>query len=153
MEKKQVLEAYKEYEIYLASLQTAIQDEKVAHTPCTEGKWSVAQIVRHLAEWDRFVREERLPHMKEGASLEGFEDVDEFNRQAVEGVEEMKFPEILVHAQKERALLRQAIERMDEASWHARFTAGGKETSPAEYFGGMLEHDQHHIEEINSFLT
>ncbi|TWT28630.1 DinB family protein [Planomicrobium sp. CPCC 101110] len=153
MEKTQVLEAYKEYEVYLASLQTAIQDEQVAHTPCTEGKWSVAQIVMHLAEWDRFVREERLPHMKEGASVEGFEDVDEFNRKAVEGVEKMKFPEILNHAQKERALLRQAIEGLDESSWHARFTAGEKDTSLADYFAGMLEHDHHHLEQINSFLT
>ncbi|TWT06229.1 DinB family protein [Planomicrobium sp. CPCC 101079] len=153
MEKTQVLEAYKEYEVYLASLQTAIQDEKVAHTPFTEGKWSVAQIVMHLAEWDRFVREERLPQMKEDANIEGFEDVDEFNRKAVEGVEEMKFPKILAHAQQERALLRQAIEGMDESNWHARFTAGGKETSPSDYFAGMLEHDHHHIEQINSFLT
>ncbi|MGI2329736.1 DinB family protein [Planococcus sp. YIM B11945] len=153
MEKARVLEAYKEYEVYLTSLQTAIQDETVAHTPCTEGKWSIAQIIMHLAEWDRFVREERLPYMKEGSNLAGFGDVDEFNRKAVKGVEEMKFSEILAHAQKERALLRQAIEELDEQNWHARFSAGGKETSPAVYFGGMLEHDHHHIEQINSFLT
>ena len=153
MEKAQVFDAYREYEVYLASLQTAIQTEKQAHTPCTEGKWSVAQIVMHLAEWDRYIREERLPYMKEGATIEGFEDVDEFNRKAVAGVEEMKFPAIVSHAQKQRALLRQAIEKMDDAAWNAHFTAGNKKISPASYFGGILEHDRHHIQQINSYLT
>lgn len=153
MEKSQVLAAYKEYEVYLASLQTAIQTEDQAHTPCTEGKWSVAQILMHLAEWDCFVREERLPFMKEGAHIERLEKTDEFNRQAIAGVEEKKFHEILAHAQKQRALLRQAIEEMDDATWHAKFMSGEKETSPAEYFSGLLEHDQNHIQQINDFLT
>ncbi|WKA54882.1 DinB family protein [Planococcus shixiaomingii] len=153
MEKTQVFNAYKEYEVYLASLQTAIQTEDQAHTPCTEGKWSVAQILMQLAEWDRFVREERVPLMKEGARIERLENTDEFNRKAIAGVEEKKFPEILAHAQKQRALLRQAIEKMDDAAWHARFMSGKKETSPAEYFAELLEHDQNYIQQINDFLT
>ncbi|MCM3612660.1 DinB family protein [Planococcus sp. MERTA32b] len=152
MEKEQLLEAFSEYEIYLASLNTRITSDEEAHAPTAEGKWSVSEIIAHLGEWDRFMREERLPFMKEGAAIESLPDVDAFNRRAVENVKTHEFPYILANAQKQRALLAKAIEEMDPAVFKAPFTIGSHETNAADYFEGLLSHDAHHRRQIDAFL-
>lgn len=153
MRKEQIVDGFKEYEVFLASLNTRIDTEAKAHAPIAAGKWSVAEIVMHLAEWDRFIREERLPSMKEGTAVGSLPEVDEFNRVAVEPVKKMKFPEVLSHAQKQRALLRKELEEMDEEDWSAAFTVGNHETNAADYFKGLLSHDAHHRRQIDAFLT
>src|SRR5690606_30946133 len=97
--------------------------------PIAEGKWSVSEIIAHLGEWDRFVREERLPFMNEGAEIEPMPDLDAFNRRAVENVKSAQFPAILANAQKQRALLAQAVETMDPAVFNAVFTISGQQTN------------------------
>jgi len=61
MEQQQVLQAFDDYEIYMESLQKTLSESDEAHKPIADGKWSIAQMVMHLAEWDRFIRSERLP--------------------------------------------------------------------------------------------
>ena len=61
MEKGEVVKAYKEYEQYLSALAASCRSVEDVHAPIAEGKWSVAEIVMHLAEWDRYIREQRLP--------------------------------------------------------------------------------------------
>ena len=152
MVKEQLLKDFREYEIYLASLNTRIASDAEAHTPVAEGKWSVSEIIAHLGEWDRFMREERLPFMKEGAAIEPAPEVDAFNRRAVEKVKNSEFPSILATAQKQRALLAKAIEEMDPAVFQAPFTIGGRQTNAADYFEGLLSHDAHHRRQIDAFL-
>ena len=153
VEKEQLLKAFNDYEVYLASLNTAVKTDAEAHTPIAEGKWSIAQIIMHLAEWDRFMREQRLPQMQQGARVEKLPDADKFNEAAVEPVARMKFLEVLAHAQRQRALFSQAIEEMDEARWHAHFHIGSKEMDAASYFEGILQHDAHHRKQIDDFLA
>lgn len=153
MEKGQVLAAFQDYEIYLASLTTSVKTDADAHAPIAEGKWSLAEIIMHLAEWDRFIRTQRLPHIKEGQPVENFPDVDAFNRTAVEPVGRMSFSEVLAYAQKERALLAEEIEEMDAAQWKTPFKAGGEDTSAAVYFAGIVQHDVHHRQQVDAFLT
>ena len=153
MEKEQVLAAFQDYEIYLASLNTSIKTDADAHVSIAEGKWSIAEIIMHLAEWDRFIREQRLPHIKEGQPVENFPDLDAFNRTAVEPVARMSFSEVLAHAQKERALLAKEIEEMDAAQWKTPFKTGGENTNAAAYFEGVVQHDTHHRQQIDAFLT
>lgn len=150
--KEQVLEAYQEYEIYLASLNTAVKTEEDAHTPISQGKWSIAEIVLHLAEWDRFFREQRLPLLKAGAQVAPFPDVDAFNAAAVAPAKQMAFPEVLARAQKERALLAKDIEELEEGRWNAAFKVGSRETTVASYSAGFLQHDAHHRSQIDGFL-
>ncbi|WP_052131618.1 DinB family protein [Planococcus sp. CAU13] len=152
MEKEQLLEAFTEYEVYLASLNTRIKTDEAAHEPIVEGKWSVSEIIAHLGAWDRFMREERLPFMKEGADIEPLPDVDAFNRKAVEHVRNTEFPSVLANAQKQRALLAKAIEEMDPADFKAPFAVGSHQTDAADYFEGLLSHDAHHRRQIDAFL-
>lgn len=150
--KEQVLEAYQEYEIYLASLNTALKNEVDAHTPIAPGKWSLAEIILHLAEWDRFIREERLPLLKAGAEVAPFPDVDAFNTAAAAPAKQMAFSEVLARAQKERALLAKDIEEFDEVQWNAAFKVGSRETTVSSYVAGFLRHDAHHRGQIDEFL-
>ena len=73
MKKQQILETHKNYQAWLDSLQQLSNEQ--AMSPYAPGKWSPNEIVMHLAEWDRFTFEERLPVMKEGAKLERFPGV------------------------------------------------------------------------------
>ena len=152
MEKGQLLEAFKEYETYLASLNTRVASDEAAHAPIAEGKWSVSEIVAHLGEWDRFMREERLLLMKEGAAIEPLSDVDAFNRNAVENAQITDLPSILANAQKQRALLLKAIEEMEPEVFKAPFSVGSHQTNAADYFEGLLSHDAHHRRQIDTFL-
>lgn len=152
MEKGQLLEAFTEYEVYLASLNIRVASDDEAHAPLAGGKWSVSEIIAHLGEWDRFMREERLPFMKEGAVIEPLPDVDAFNRRAVGNVKNTEFPSVLANAQKQRALLAKAIEEMDPAVLKAPFAVGSYQTNAADYFEGLLSHDAHHRRQIDAFL-
>ena len=136
----------------MASLNTRVKTDADAHHPITDGKWSVSEIIAHLGEWDRFMREERVPFMKEGAVIEPFPDVDVFNRKAVENVKMTPFPSILANAQKQRALLAKAIKGLDPAVYGASFSVGSDHITTAEYFEGLLSHDAHHRGQIDVFL-
>ncbi|WP_158599131.1 DinB family protein [Planococcus salinus] len=153
MERERVLEAFRDYEMYLASLRTSIKNDEDAREPIAEGKWSIAEIILHLAEWDRFIREERLPFIRSGKAFASYPEVDDFNRRAVTKVDELKFPDILAHAQKRRALVGKEIEKLEPHEWSAPFTIGDSKVSFASYFEGIVEHDRHHIRQIDSFLT
>lgn len=153
MEKQQLLQAFKDYEVYLASLNTSVQTDEEAHTPIAEGKWSISQILYHMAEWDRFIREERINQMEPSREVDASPDVDTFNREAVRPVDNYRFPEVLSHAQRQRALLGKAIEEMPEENWNSAFEISGKNMTPAAYFEGILEHDAHHRRQIDGFLA
>lgn len=153
MEKQQILEAFKDYEVYLASLNTSVQTDEEAHAPIAEGKWSISQILYHMAEWDRFIREERINQMEPGREVGTFPEVDTFNREAVRSVDNYRFPEVLSHAQRQRALLGKVIEEMPEENWNSAFRISGNSMTPADYFEGILEHDAHHRRQIDGFLA
>ncbi|MFP3490013.1 DinB family protein, partial [Staphylococcus sp. SIMBA_130] len=48
-------------------------DSDVLFHPTTEGKWSVAEIIAHLAFWDKYIAEETIPKMKPNARIESVE--------------------------------------------------------------------------------
>lgn len=153
VEKEQVLEAFREYEIYLASLRTSVKTDEDAYKPMAEGKWSIAEVVLHLAEWDRFIHEERLAVIKKRGSFNSFPDIDEFNREAVEKADQLSFSDILIHAQKQRGLLEKEVESLQPSEWASTFPAGDREVSLSSYFERIVEHDWHHLRQIDSFLT
>lgn len=153
MEQKQILQAFEEYEVYMKSLQKTLSQTEDAHKPIADGKWSVAQMVMHLAEWDRFIRSERLPHMQAGAHLDTLPEVDAFNRRAIDKANTLDFPAIVSHAIAERRALRQELAAMTAEQWRAVFYVAQKEMTMGEYFAGITEHDAHHFKQIDAFLT
>ena len=57
-----------------------IEEIRLYH-PITEGKWSVAEIVAHLAKWDVHLGETVLRAVRNGEGLT-FLDFEPFNQQA-----------------------------------------------------------------------
>lgn len=153
MEQQQVLQAFDGYEVYMESLQKTLSDSNDAHKPIADGKWSIAQMVMHLAEWDRFIRSERLPHMKEGAHLEPLPEVDEFNRRAIDKAEMTEFAAIVTQAIEERRMLKEQLASATPSQWDAIFYVDDKEMTMGRYFGDLAKHDAHHFKQIDTFLT
>ncbi|MFC4713863.1 DinB family protein [Planococcus dechangensis] len=153
MEQQQILQAFKEYEIYMESLVKTLSESDDAHKPIADGKWSIAQMVKHLAEWDRFIRSERLPHMNAGAHLDGLPDVDAFNRQAIDKANTLSFPDIISEAIEERRILGRELAAFSQEQWHAVFYVSQKPMTLGQYFAGIIQHDAHHFKQIDDFLT
>ncbi|MBT2583849.1 DinB family protein [Planococcus sp. ISL-109] len=153
MEQKKILQVFEEYEVYMESLLKTLSESSDAHKPIADGKWSIAQMVMHLAEWDRFIRSERLPHMKAGAHLDALSDVDAFNRQAIDKANTLGFPEIVGQAIQERRALKQQLSAVAPEQWSAVFYVGQKEMTMGQYFAGITQHDAHHFKQIDAFLT
>ena len=148
MSKQQILETHKSYQTWLDSLKELSNEE--AMSPYAPGKWSPNEIVMHLAEWDRFTYEERLPHMKEGARIERFPEFEKFNALAAELAKNHAFEVTIAHAKKERQRITERLEGINEKDWGKKFQIGEHTLSIEEYFTDFSEHDEHHKRQIES---
>lgn len=146
MKKEQILETHKSYQAWLDSLQQLSNTQ--AMSPYAPGKWSPNEIVMHLAEWDRFTFEERLPVMKKGAKLENFPAFEEFNAKAAARASEQTFEETVAYAKNERQRITQKLEEIDESKWSEEFHIGDHALSIASYFADFSQHDAHHKRQI-----
>ena len=148
MTKQDIIKAMKTYNLWLDSLLELSEEQ--ATTPYQPGKWSAKQIVMHLAEWDRFTFEERLPNMKQGAKLERFPEFEKFNADAAVFSNNYTFEETVVYAKSERLRILQKLEQLDELEWDKEFYIGEHVLSIKNYFADFTEHDEHHKRQIES---
>lgn len=146
--KEELLKSYNEYINWLDSLY--ILDEIRATAPYAKGKWSPNEIVMHLAEWDRFTVEQRLPNMKEGERCEGYPDFEAFNAKAAALAHEQTFKETLSYAKKQRQKIIEKLQQIDEIDWNKVFYIGNSECTVSSYFTDFLEHDAHHRKQISA---
>ena len=146
MKKLDIVAKQLEYVTWLDTL-TSLSEES-AKTPYQPGKWSPKEIIMHLAEWDRFTFEERLPHMKEGAVLEKFPAFEEFNAKAAARASQQTFEETIAHAKRERQRITNQIKEVNEQQWSEKFQIGKNTLSIEEYFTDFSEHDEHHKRQI-----
>lgn len=147
MNKQDIFSHHRDYLPWLDSL-NEIPDE-VAATPYQDGKWSPKEILMHMAEWDRYTVEERLPQMKEGAELEDI-PFEPFNERAAEKGRNMAFTEIIQHATTERRKIHDHLQALDDKEWTGEFTIGGQPMTILQYFADFVWHDNHHMEQIES---
>lgn len=146
--KAKILDSHSKYQEWLDSLHELTTEQAMsAYAP---GKWSPNEIVMHLAEWDRFTREERLPHMKEGAKLEKFPAFDEFNANAAARAQKQTFEETISYAKQQREQITQNLETVDEGDWTKEFFIGEHTLSINSYFADFAEHDEHHKRQIEN---
>lgn len=148
MKKQEIIEAQKNYISWVESLLELSEEQ--ARTPYQPEKWSPKEIVMHLAEWDRFSFEERLPYMKEGAKLERFPEFEKFNSEAAKRASVQTFEETIAYAKSERQRITQRLEEIDENEWNKKFHIGDHALSITNYFTDFSEHDEHHKQQIES---
>jgi len=144
--KQQILGTHRNYQTWLDSLVELTPEQ--AKSPYASGKWSPNEIIMHLAEWDRFTSENRLPVMKEGAKLERFPAFEEFNARAAARAAEQTFEETIAYAKSERQRITQKLEELDEREWNNEFQIGDHTLSIISYFTDFWEHDEHHKRQI-----
>ncbi|ASA22455.1 hypothetical protein [Paenibacillus donghaensis] len=61
-------------------------DEHKLLDPIKEGKWSIREIVGHLYYWDKFILEQHVPSIAQGANLIAFPDHDFHNNEAIQHI-------------------------------------------------------------------
>lgn len=146
MEKEEILQQHTEYIKWIESLSKLTKEEST--TPYKEDKWSPNEIIMHLAEWDRFTLEERMPYMKEGEKLESFPNFEAFNAKAAARAHEQTFEETLAYAKNQRQSIIQKLQQIDEQEWDKIFFIGNHEVTIRGYFQDFIEHDLHHKQQI-----
>lgn len=126
------------------------EENKNYFNPIGEGKWSKAAIITHITFWDRFFLNERLPHMLEGDSLVGINknQVEEMNKKAEEYAHSGKeLTQLIDESIEQRQQIIHALVGQDLA---IRYKIKGKEYSLEEYVKGEVEHDRHHIKQLEN---
>ena len=146
MEKQEILQKHFEYIEWMDTLSRLTEEEST--TPYKEGKWSPNEIIMHLAEWDGFTIEERIPYMKEGERLESFPNFEAFNAKAAARAHEQTFAETLAHAKNQRQSIIQKLQQIDEKEWDKIFFIGNHEVTIRGYFQDFIEHDLHNKNQI-----
>ena len=143
-----LLEQVAELIPFLETLKTNKTD---LYQPIAEGKWSAAAIISHLMYWDCYMIEMRLQGMLKGASLpEADIDVHEYNRQAEDYAHSgVDLEELLDEVIETRRII---LDRLANRDLSIVFTIRGLPMTIAEYLADMIEHDRHHIRQIETFL-
>lgn len=120
--------------------------------PIREGKWSIREIIGHLYYWDKYNLEEMVPKMTDGANLPQFPNHDEHNEEAISSIKDHSVESIINAFIITREEL---IESISKVCKDVRFTIGkGKRKFSSESFIKIfLEHDMHHLLQINKKLN
>ncbi|MCM3784568.1 DinB family protein [Neobacillus mesonae] len=121
--------------------------------PISKGKWSVKEIIGHLYYWDKFILEQHIPSMNEGANLRAFPNHDSHNKEAIEYINVFNTTRSLIDEfVLNRRLLIEKISKIDS---NDKFTIGsGKRLYTIDkYLKIFIDHDMHHLKQINGRLS
>ncbi|WP_404406662.1 DinB family protein [Jeotgalibacillus malaysiensis] len=125
-------------------------DSTAFFQPIAEGKWSPAAIVMHMAAWDHYTLDDRIPQISEGAILDKFPDFQKFNEQSWKKADSgLTQNDIIDEARNERELLMETVRTMDKDKLHASFSIGDHAMTTAGYITRFSGHDRHHMKQIN----
>lgn len=144
------LKKYEKNRNYFLSLHTLSEEKLLKETE--HSKWSIREIIGHIYYWDKYLLDVMVPEMFEGAALPVFPDHDIYNEKAMKHI--IKFTstkELLNEFSLTRDSLLHKIEALPEDT---TFTIGkGKKSfSPDTFIAMFVEHDDHHIKQIETFL-
>lgn len=128
-------------------------DEQRLLEPISEGKWSVKEIIGHLYYWDKFILQNHVPFMNEGANLDAFPNHDLHNREAIEYISVFTTTGSLIDEfVLNRRILIKAISGIDS---NAKFTIGSgkRQFTVDKYLKIFIDHDSHHLKQMNERLS
>lgn len=136
-------------------------DEDLFFKPYKEGKWSPAEIISHITYWDKYILEELLPTIRQGAEITSIE-FELVNQPAAEyalsGVTMKHLLDCQIKARKE---LVKALEEKEVEAFFVNFTIDGEEIDSYSgypnnlynYMSSFIWHDNHHKDQIEELLA
>lgn len=122
--------------------------------PIHEGKWSTGEIIAHLKAWDVFVWDERLSYfLKKLNTPPKKGDVEEINRNAAHEAKSGISKNALIDEVIEcRLVLARKLQEVPTAIWEEKIQMSHSWVTLCEYIKGLVEHDNHHKQQIEKFL-
>lgn len=120
--------------------------------PISDGKWSIREIMGHLYFWDKFILETMLPKISDGAHLPKFPDNNMYNQKAIKYIEQYNQHESIINEFIQTR--RELADGLNAIPNEARFTitADSSIYSIDSFVRMFIEHDAHHLKQINSYL-
>jgi hypothetical protein len=122
-------------------------------TPIGKDKWTIAEVIGHLIPWDKFVINERIPYILENTILPPSLNTSEFNLKASIIAQRRSKEETIEEFILIRHQLIDTINKIDNRLWYEIFSIGTSSMSLFNYFLGLIEHDNHHFQQICKVLN
>jgi len=149
--KYEIIERYEHSIEWVRNLQQL--SESKWRKPIAEGKWTIAEVVGHLIPWDQFVIENRIPYFFQNKELPKSPIVSEVNGQAAHTSRIRSKEETIEAFISCRKVLLEKIQTIDDSLWGEEITIGKTKLTLYQYFSGLLEHDEHHFQQITNALS
>jgi len=153
----QVIKEFASYTEWLDSL------EKLSESDWNEQinseKWSIKQIVLHIAHWDNHLLNVIIPSVKNGEGMI-FPDFDSFNARATKRAEKLTGDAVLKESLSSRRTLVTMLESLREETLTFKTSANGVSHDPNQgvpyslhvIIEEFIEHDRHHMKQVESIL-
>ncbi len=145
-----------EYASLMNWLETTAMEmsEEVFFKPIKPGKWSPAEILSHIMKWDDYLLEERIPHMKSGATLPKLENVEAVNNRAAKFARSgITQKELIKETIKSRKRVVERLLDWRPIEWKNTFYIDKYPLCLTSYIKGLIEHDEHHKLQIEVFMN
>ncbi len=120
--------------------------------PLGQGKWTIAEVAGHLAPWDQFILEHRLPYFFRDAPLPEGPDAEVLNARSAKESRLRSLEETIEEFVFVRRQLIGALRDLQAGDWSREFQIGDTRMTLVHYFEEMIEHDEHHFRQIRHAL-
>lgn len=136
----------------LHSLKTLSDD--LWFLPFREGSWGIADVISHFIAWDQFMIDNRISYLLKNEPFPQMViDVEEINRAASSyarsGITKNQLIDEFVSVRNQLLSL---INQLDRERF-AMPLPGKENMTLGDYFVGMIEHDEKHMVQIQSFIN
>lgn len=149
-EKNEILEHQYNFIDYIKSIRSL--NEQILRAPIRNGKWSVIEIIGHFHPWDEFVLQNRLTYFLTNSSLPPSPNTDELNYHSAQLSKNNSILHTIEKCIRIRTELVETLNQLPEENWLAELKINQSTLSLYSYFKDLMEHDLHHMNQIQSFL-
>ena len=149
-DKMKVLNHYQESIDWVNSLRKL--SEENWRTPIEVGKWTIAEVIGHLIPWDEFVLNQRIPYLFSTEELPDSPDTEFVNQQAAKLSREWSKDKTINLFMDRRNSLIRSLSDLPEELWTQEVHINRNNLSLVHYFAGLIEHDDHHFNQIQNVL-
>ncbi|WP_313805039.1 DinB family protein [Cytobacillus sp.] len=150
MEQQNILSHYEQSIQWVKELEQLSEEQW--RTPIKEEKWSIAEVIGHLIPWDEFILKDRMPYFFKDIDLPKGPDAQALNDQAAAESRIRTKEETIERFAATRQTLLSALKEIDDELWSKELNISKSTLSLTAYFQGMVEHDNHHFEQIKKVI-